>query len=60
MLWQIELHPHLASSDLVEFCKQNDIRVQAYSSLGTSSANNQVIVHIFSGQLNAVALWHAM
>jgi diketogulonate reductase-like aldo/keto reductase len=31
---QFELHPYLYNKELVEFCKQHNIRVQAYSSLG--------------------------
>jgi len=30
---QIELHPYVRSRDLVEFCRQNDIVIEAFSSL---------------------------
>lgn len=40
---QMEFHPHLVSTCLVEFCRQNDICVQAYSSLGTSSVDNKLL-----------------
>jgi diketogulonate reductase-like aldo/keto reductase len=36
---QVEIHPHYPQSDLVEFCRKNDIHIQAYSSLGTTVAN---------------------
>ncbi|KAJ7307434.1 hypothetical protein JRQ81_009453 [Phrynocephalus forsythii] len=32
---QVELHPQLAQPDLLDFCRQQGIHVQAYSSLGT-------------------------
>ncbi|XP_060110495.1 glyoxal reductase-like [Heteronotia binoei] len=32
---QVELHPELAQSELLDFCRQKGIHVQAYSSLGT-------------------------
>ena len=32
---QIEFHPWLVQSTLLEYCQQNDIAVQAYGSLGT-------------------------
>ncbi|KAK3592003.1 hypothetical protein CHS0354_031510 [Potamilus streckersoni] len=40
---QIEHHPHLVQSQLLRFCTENSIHFQAYSSLGTSSENNQLL-----------------
>jgi len=45
---QTEYHPHLALTSVVEFCQQNNICVQAYSSLGTSSADNKVYACVLS------------
>ncbi|KAL3286148.1 hypothetical protein HHI36_000660 [Cryptolaemus montrouzieri] len=37
---QIELHAYLQQNELVDFCKENNILVTAYSPLGTPGANN--------------------
>ena len=39
---QIEHHPHLQQTSLIELCQAHGIHFQAYSSLGTSSKENQV------------------
>ena len=36
IFFQIEIHPHFPQKEVVEFCRKNDIHVQAYSSLGTT------------------------
>ncbi|XP_059478447.1 glyoxal reductase-like isoform X4 [Neocloeon triangulifer] len=36
---QVELHPHFPQKDLVKFCNQEGILVQAYSSLGGHSSH---------------------
>jgi diketogulonate reductase-like aldo/keto reductase len=41
-LLQIEHHPHLVQTDLITYCKEKGIHFQAYSSLGTTTAENQV------------------
>lgn len=47
---QVEWHPRYNQPDLAEFCKQNDIFLQAYSSLGSSDnsrlRNDPVITKI--------------
>ncbi|CAH0402014.1 unnamed protein product [Chilo suppressalis] len=37
---QVEWHPYYHQKDLLKFCKQNDILLQAYCSLGGTSASN--------------------
>uniref|UniRef100_A0A6A7FQC7 Uncharacterized oxidoreductase YtbE-like isoform X2 n=1 Tax=Hirondellea gigas TaxID=1518452 RepID=A0A6A7FQC7_9CRUS len=32
---QVELHPHYPQSSLLQYCKENNVALQAYSSLGT-------------------------
>lgn len=39
---QIEYHPHLVQTDLITYCKKKGIHFQAYSSLGTSTAENRL------------------
>jgi len=41
---QSEFHPRLFQDDLLHICKENKIQFQAYSSLGTSSPTNQLLV----------------
>mmetsp|Transcript_11332 Transcript_11332/g.24981 ORF Transcript_11332/g.24981 Transcript_11332/m.24981 type:complete len:426 (-) Transcript_11332:68-1345(-) len=38
MVNQVEFHPRLVQSELLEFCKANGIVLQAYASLGSSDA----------------------
>lgn len=38
MINQVEFHPLLVQSELMEFCKKNGIALQAYASLGSSDA----------------------
>lgn len=40
---QTEHHPHLVQHSLVKYCEENDIHFQAYSSLGTTTDNNQLL-----------------
>lgn len=42
---QIEVHPHYPQTDLVKFCRENNIHIQAYSSLGTTlpTGENQLL-----------------
>lgn len=35
---QVELHPYLPQNDLLAFCKENDIVLEAYSPLGSAEA----------------------
>lgn len=37
---QVEWHPHFYQPDLLEFCRRNNIFLQAYSSLGTSNQSD--------------------
>ena len=37
---QLELHPHYQQTELVQYCQQNNIHVQAYSSLGQAGAES--------------------
>ncbi|XP_063172951.1 glyoxal reductase-like [Candoia aspera] len=48
---QVEFHPELAQSELLKFCSQNGIHLQAYSSLGTG----HLVGH---PEVEAVALQH--
>lgn len=38
MVNQVEFHPRLVQSELLQFCKKNGIAVQAYASLGSGDA----------------------
>ncbi|KAF3423472.1 hypothetical protein E2986_13083 [Frieseomelitta varia] len=52
---QVELHPHYRQEELIKYCKEKGIHVQAYSSLGTSSSTNLLkdpIVVKVASQLN--------
>lgn len=40
MVNQVEFHPKLVQSELLKFCKENGILVQAYASLGSGDAGN--------------------
>ncbi|XP_061180370.1 glyoxal reductase-like [Saccostrea echinata] len=40
---QTEHHPHLVQTDLIQFCKETGIFYQAYSSLGTTTQDNQIL-----------------
>lgn len=39
---QVELHPFLQQPELLAFCKENDIRVTAYSPLGSGDRSKQM------------------
>jgi len=39
---QVEVHPHYPQEELVKFCKQNKIHVQAYSSLGQDGIKTEL------------------
>lgn len=41
MVNQVELHPRLVQTELLDFCRQEGIAVQAYASLGSSDSNQQ-------------------
>lgn len=41
---QVEFHPELAQTELLEFCTRNGIHLQAYSSLGTGPLVEHAIV----------------
>lgn len=41
MVNQVEFHPRLVQSGLLDFCKKEGIILQAYASLGSSDAGNQ-------------------
>lgn len=52
---QVELHPHYRQKELIKYCNEKGIHVQAYSSLGTSSSTNLLkdpIVVKVASQLN--------
>jgi diketogulonate reductase-like aldo/keto reductase len=40
---QTEFHPHLFQPELLRFCSDNGIHLQAYSSLGTTTTNNRLL-----------------
>ncbi|CAG9781944.1 unnamed protein product [Diatraea saccharalis] len=42
---QVEWHPYYHQNDLLKFCKENDILLEAYCSLGgTSASNNDLLL----------------
>ncbi|XP_013910853.1 PREDICTED: glyoxal reductase-like [Thamnophis sirtalis] len=41
---QVEFHPELGQTELLEFCTRNDIHLQAYSSLGTGPLVEHAVV----------------
>lgn len=41
---KVEWHPFYHQSELLDFCKENDIALQAYCSLGGSSVNNDALL----------------
>ena len=55
--FQIEFHPHLVQSDLLQWCQKQGIHFQAYSSLGTSDKNNKVGNQLLM-QVHVVLLHH--
>jgi diketogulonate reductase-like aldo/keto reductase len=40
---QVEYHPHLVQSALLHYCAGRGVHFQAYSSLGTTSKDNQLL-----------------
>lgn len=40
---QFELHPYLPQNELVEFCKDNDIQVISYSTLGSTQEDKPLV-----------------
>nr|KAG5709320.1 hypothetical protein BaRGS_029169 [Batillaria attramentaria] len=40
---QTEFHPHLIQQDELDWCGKYDVHLQAYSSLGTSAADNKLL-----------------
>ncbi|CAL1539668.1 unnamed protein product [Lymnaea stagnalis] len=42
---QIEYHPHLIQNEVKEVCDKYGIHLQAYSSLGTSSHHNKLLIN---------------
>lgn len=57
---QVEFHPYLVQEELLKFCKENNIVLQAYSSLGAADGvnailNDPVIVDIAKGQQKTTA-----
>jgi len=49
---QVELHPHYPQTKLVEYCKQKNIHLQAYSSLGQNGVNSELLL---SKQVSQIA-----
>ncbi|GME92142.1 unnamed protein product [[Candida] boidinii] len=51
---QVELHPFLPQFDLLEFCKTNDIQLEAYAPLGSHDSNlmNDDIIKTLSEKLD--------
>ncbi|XP_076628781.1 uncharacterized protein LOC143345494 isoform X4 [Colletes latitarsis] len=52
---QVECHPHYQQKELIKYCNENGIHVQAYSSLGTSSNTDLLrdsCVTLIASQLN--------
>nr|XP_013189283.1 unnamed protein product [Amyelois transitella] len=42
---QVEWHPYYYQESLLNYCKQNDILLQAYCSFGGTSASNMALMH---------------
>ncbi|EGO25221.1 hypothetical protein SERLADRAFT_465039 [Serpula lacrymans var. lacrymans S7.9] len=60
---QIELHPYLAQNDLLEYCKEKDILVTAYTPTGYEIVRNDPIVNQLASKYNVTATqiilaWH--
>lgn len=52
---QFELHPLCVDSDLINFCKENNIRIQAYASLGEGN-----LMELLQADLKALSSLHSV
>lgn len=42
--WQVEWHPHYYQDELLEYCRKNDICLQAYGSFGGASTGDNALL----------------